>query len=253
MKKTLIAVSLTLSGASAFAQPGYVMQSSSGSNLMAASGACVHSGYWSQEMAAAPCDAAPMAALPMAAAAPAPMQPMAAAAAGPQPAPAPMRAEPQPMAERISERVALSADVLFEFGKATLKEEGRQALDALATRLQGANLDEMMVVGHSDRIGSEQYNRRLSEARASAVMEYMRSRSSAQAFRTAGVGEREPVTGASCQNMGRESGANRRLVQCLQPDRRVEIRLSGTRMASPTGTVPSDAARGSTVPASLSR
>lgn len=245
MKKTIIAVGLAALGTAAFAQPGYVTRAD-GTNVMSGYGLCVHSGYWSQDLAAVPCDGAqrPVAAAPAPAPAPTPI-------ATPAPQPAPIaRAAPQPMYEKV----ALSADLLFEFNSATLKEEGKRQLDQLSERIQGANLDQVMVTGHADRIGSAKYNQKLSEERARVAMEYLRNRSSAgsQNWQTAGKGESQPVTGSSCSNLGRESGVNRKLVQCLSPDRRVEIQLTGQRLATPTGTAP-DAARGGSTPASLSR
>jgi len=248
MQKTLLATALAALSTLAVAQPGYLMQPG-GSNVMSGYGLCVRTGHWTQEMAAEPCDSVPRAAAPapmMAAPQPAPAlapTPM----AQPAPPPAPMAAAPQPTWEKL----ALSADVLFEFNSAVLKPEGRQRLDEIAMQLRDARMEQIAITGHSDRIGSPQYNMRLSEQRAQAVMEYLRSQGPMQNYTTAGRGEAAPVTGSSCSNMGRESGANRRLVECLQPDRRVEIQLQGMRLAVPTGTSPASA--GGTQPAGMRR
>jgi OOP family OmpA-OmpF porin len=234
MKKTVLASALAALSTLAVAQPGYVTQPNGG-NVMSGYGLCVRTGFWSQDMAAEPCDATPRAA-----AAPAPM-------AAPRPAPQPMAAAPQPTWEKL----ALSAELLFEFNSAVLKPEGRQRLDEIAMQLQDARMEQIAITGHTDRIGSPQYNMKLSQERAQAVMEYLKSRGPSQNYSMAGRGEAEPVTGASCSRMGPESGANRRLVQCLQPDRRVEIQLQGMRLAAPTGTTP--AATGGTQPAGMRR
>ena len=141
-----------------------------------------------------------------------------------------------------------SADVLFDFGKSSLKDAGKAKLDELADRLQGASLDEIKIVGHADRIGSPQHNKRLSEARAETVREYLRTRTSARTFEIAGKGSTQPVS--NCKGLGADQGSNRRLVQCLQADRRVEIELFGVRSATQR---PADPAVGGTQPTNYAR
>jgi OOP family OmpA-OmpF porin len=175
-----------------------------------------------------------MAPVPVARAEPAP-----AAAPAPQPEPTPLAAAPRP----VIEKVTLSSDVLFEFGKATLRDSGKQKLDELAGRINDANIEEIVAVGHADRIASEQYNQQLSEARAQAVKAYLVEKGlQSQLVKTEGKGESQPVT--SCNKMGPERANNRKLVQCLQPDRRVEIEVFGTRQASGTGTTSGAGASG---------
>src|SRR5678809_1746334 len=122
MKKTLIAAALAALGTAALAEPGYVTQSSGAGPVTTPFGLCVHSGTWTPDQAVTPCDA-----VPRAAAAPAP-----APVAEAQPAPAAPAPEPQALAQPESprgpvlERVSLSTDVLFDFGKADLKPEGKQ-------------------------------------------------------------------------------------------------------------------------------
>ena len=247
MRRTVLALALATLSASAFAQSGYATQSGTEQIWMNPFGLCWRSGFWTPEQAAAPCDIPPQAApAPQAAA---PVQPLVAEpklepapapivqAPAPAPAPAPVTVQPS------YEKVTLSADVLFDFNKATLKDAGKLKLDELADRLRGASLDEIKIVGHADRIGSPQYNKRLSEERAKTVKDYLESRANARSIQTAGRGSAEPVTGASCRGMGAEQGANRRLVQCLQADRRVDIELFGVRTAGDAGI--GDAASGS--------
>ena len=234
MKRTLLAVALAALGTAALAESGYVTQSSGAGPITTPFGLCVHSGTWTPDQAAAPCDAVPRAA---AAPAPAPI-----ARAEPAPAPEPVRApepaQPDTLAQAESprgpvlEKVSLSTDVLFEFGKADLKDAGKQKLDELAGRIQDANLEAVVATGHADRIGKEDANQKLSEARATAVKEYLSGKVATQNIEVAGKGEAEPVTGAACDRMGPEQGKNRKLVECLQPDRRVEIEVFGTRTAA---------------------
>jgi OOP family OmpA-OmpF porin len=147
--------------------------------------------------------------------------PMAAAPAA-APAPAPM---PKPTAEKVK----LAADALFDYDKATLRPEGKSKLDELASKAMGVKLEVILAVGHTDRLGSDAYNQKLSEKRAAAVKEYLVGKGiEANRVYTEGKGEKQPVTGDTCKGMGKESGRNKKLVECLQPDRRVEIEVIGT-------------------------
>lgn len=129
---------------------------------------------------------------------------------------------PAPAADKIK----LSADALFDFDSANLRPEGRQRLDELANQARGMNLEVILAVGHTDRIGNESYNQGLSERRAESVKEYLVSRGiDTNRVYTEGKGEAEPVTGSDCDNV---SGRNA-LISCLQPDRRVDVEVIGTR------------------------
>jgi OOP family OmpA-OmpF porin len=145
-----------------------------------------------------------------------------AAAPAAAPAPAPM---PKPTAEKVK----LAADALFDYDKATLRPEGKSKLDELASKAMGVKLEVILAVGHTDRLGSDAYNQKLSEKRAAAVKEYLVGKGiEANRVYTEGKGEKQPVTGDTCKGMGKESGRNKKLVECLQPDRRVEIEVIGT-------------------------
>lgn len=129
---------------------------------------------------------------------------------------------PKPTAEKIK----LAADALFDFDKATLKPEGKAKLDELAAQANALKLEVILAVGHTDRIGSEAYNQRLSERRAAAVKNYLVSQGvNANRVYTEGKGEVQPVTGNQCDNVrGRAA-----LISCLQPDRRVEVEVIGSK------------------------
>jgi OOP family OmpA-OmpF porin len=95
--------------------------------------------------------------------------------------------------------------------------------------VKDANVEEVVAVGHADRIGKDPYNRKLSEERAQAVTAYLQSNVNTQNLQAEGRGASEPVTGEDCNGMGAARKKNQRLVACLQPDRRVEIEVFGTR------------------------
>lgn len=141
----------------------------------------------------------------------------------PAPAPAPAAAPaPRPTAEKVK----LSADTLFDFDKAVLKPEGKARLDELAAQAKGLKLEVILAVGHTDRIGSDAYNQRLSERRAAAVKAYLIEKGiEANRIYTEGKGERQPVTGNKCDGVKNRAT----LISCLQPDRRVEVEVIGTK------------------------
>ena len=134
-------------------------------------------------------------------------------------------AEPTPAPQVINEKIKLDADALFDFDKSTLRPEGRASLDELATKVQRINLEVILAVGHTDRMGSDSYNRALSMRRAEAVKAYLVGRGiDANRIYTDGKGESQPVTGNQCDGIKQR----RALIECLQPDRRVEIEVIGT-------------------------
>lgn len=132
-------------------------------------------------------------------------------------------------AKTAPEKVTLSADTLFDFDKAVLKPEGMQALDDLISKLAGVKYDLIIAVGYADRIGTEEYNKGLSVRRAEAVKHYLVTHKGIDPSNifTDGKGEANPVTGDTCKG-GKKTKA---LIDCLQPDRRVEIEVVGTREA----------------------
>jgi len=151
----------------------------------------------------------------------------------PAPAPAPVvvpRAEaPKPPPKPVAEKVTFSTDVLFEFNRADIKPDGQKKLDELQGRMRGVSVEVVIAIGHADRLGSDAYNQRLSVARADAVKKYLASKGTEQnRVYTEGKGKKQPVSGDKCKGMG-EDRKNRKLIDCLQPDRRVEIEVIGTR------------------------
>jgi outer membrane protein OmpA-like peptidoglycan-associated protein len=111
----------------------------------------------------------------------------------------------------------------FDFDQYALRDEVKAILDALAETLKSAEYDRLDIIGYTDRIGSVDYNQRLSELRAYAVAQYlMRKGVPEHKVRYEGRGDKDPLTLADeCQGLARED-----LIACLQRDRRVEIEAS---------------------------
>ncbi|MDB5870772.1 MAG: OmpA/MotB [Ramlibacter sp.] len=147
--------------------------------------------------------------------------PVIAAAPPPPPPPAPASAPAAPM------RVTLSADSLFDFDKSDIKPQGRASLDKLAADLRGMRYDSIQVTGHTDRFGSHNYNMKLSTRRAEAVAAYLVQAGVASGQVAArGVDGDKPVTQPGDCKGSKPTPA---VVACLQPDRRVEVEVTGTR------------------------
>jgi OOP family OmpA-OmpF porin len=158
---------------------------------------------------------APRAAAPeYVAAAPAP-QSVAATPPPPPPPPAPTK-------------VTFSADSLFDFDQATVKPAGKQALDKFSADLRGTDFNVITVTGHTDRIGSHAYNMKLSTRRAEAVKSHLVESAGIPAGKVGarGINGAEPVTKpGDCKG----TKVSKELIACLQPDRRVEVEVSGTK------------------------
>ena len=117
----------------------------------------------------------------------------------------------------MASKVVFNADAFFDFDKSTLKPEGRQLLDQVAQQAQGLNLETIIAVGHTDSIGSDAYNQKLSERRAASVKTYLTSKGvPADRIYTEGKGETQPVA----SNATREGRAQ---------NRRVEVEIVGSR------------------------
>ena len=174
------------------------------------SGDCWRTGYWTPAMATYECD-----------------PDLVPKSARQVESPAPVAAAPAPAPVTEPEKVSLSADELFDFNKATLKPGGKQALDDLVDKLKGVKYDTIVAIGYADRIGSDAYNKKLSLRRAEAVKAYLVKQKGIAADRvfTDGKGEANPVTGDSCKG----NKKTKSLIECLQPDRRVEVEVAGTR------------------------
>ncbi|MEO6917494.1 MAG: OmpA family protein [Collimonas sp.] len=129
---------------------------------------------------------------------------------------------------RGPEKFALSVDTLFPFAKSSLDSilpAGRTALGDLAARIKSGyvSLSAIMVTGYADRIGSPESNQTLSLARAATVRDYLVGRGiDPGVFSIQGMGASQPVT--QCP-----AGKTAAIINCLQPDRRVTIDVSGEK------------------------
>ncbi|NMM37914.1 MAG: OmpA family protein [Glaciimonas sp.] len=109
-------------------------------------------------------------------------------------APAPVVVTPLPKAVPVSEKVTFAAEALFDFDKTAVKPEGKAALDDLLSKLQGMDTEVMITVGHTDSVGSNAYNQKLSIRRAEAVKAYLISKGiDASRVYAQGKGEAQPV------------------------------------------------------------
>lgn len=167
---------------------------------------CWRNAFWTPATAAVGCDGALVRA---AAPAPAP------AVAAPAPAPAPARPAPPP--PPAATKVTYAADAFFDFDKSVLKPEGRAKLDDLVGKIKGINLEVIIAVGHTDSVGSDAYNQKLSVRRAEAVKAYLVSKGiEKNRVYTEGKGEKQPV-------------ADNKTSEGRAKNRRVEIEVVGTR------------------------
>ncbi|WWP01048.1 MAG: porin OmpA [Candidatus Dasytiphilus stammeri] len=124
----------------------------------------------------------------------------------------------------------LKSDVLFNFDKTTLKQQGKQELDQLYSQIKtiDPNDSQTIVIGYTDRIGSISYNQKLSEKRAQSVADYLILKGlPAEKILVRGMGEYNPITDHRCDL---KSGSA--LINCLSPDRRVEIEVTGIKEVS---------------------
>lgn len=174
---------------------------------------CWRTGYWTPAMAIAECDPDLVKkAEPKMAEAEAP-------AAAPAPVVGPEKAAFAP--------ITLQAETLFDFDKSVIRADGKKQLDneVVGKLKEYPQVEVVLVTGHTDRIGSDAYNQKLSQRRADAVKDYLVAQGvEANRIETAAKGESEPVV--SCDNVkGKVSGKNKKLVECLQPNRRVMVEV----------------------------
>jgi OOP family OmpA-OmpF porin len=177
------------------------LQDSRGVITRSAPGLCWRTGYWTPADAVPGCDGE--LAKPVVQPTPAP---------APPPAPAPV-----PVPAPVSEKVTFAADTSFAFNQAVLQPDGKAKLDELASKLQGMDLEVIIAVGHTDSVGNDAYNQKLSVRRAEAVKAYLVSRGiEANRIYTEGKGEKQPI-------------ADNKTAAGRAQNRRVEVEVVGTR------------------------
>lgn len=188
-------------------------------NVVARSGTglCWRTGFWSPAAA----EAAMAGEFPVGCACDGDIVPQDKCVGAPAPAAAPA---PAPAAAPAPTTITLAAKALFGFDKAVLTPAGKAAIDTevIAKLPQVGALQMVTVEGHTDRIGSHQYNQALSERRANAVKAYLVERGiSADLIDTIGYGKTSPVPGVSCPDTLRRA----ELIECLEPHRRVQVTI----------------------------
>jgi len=201
MNKLAALIALVAFTSVAGAQEIHNWRNASGDVWKNSTGQCWRDSSWTPATAAPGCDgaiAAPAAAAPVAKAAPAPAAAPAAAAAA-------------------ASKVTYAADAFFDFGKSVLKPEGKAKLDDLVSKVKNISLEVVIAVGHTDAVGTDAYNQKLSVARSEAVKAYLVSKGiDKNRIYTEGKGETSPVA----DNKTKEGRAK---------NRRVEIEVVGTR------------------------
>jgi OOP family OmpA-OmpF porin len=208
LNRVAIAIAAAALATVAGAQEIHNWKSSGGDVWKNSVGQCWRDASWTPATAAPGCDGAIVAPTPAPAAKPAPAA-APAPAAKPAPAPAP--------APAVASKVTYAADAFFDFDKAVLKPEGKAKLDDLVGKVKGINLEVIIAVGHTDAVGSDAYNQKLSIKRSEAVKAYLVSKGIEKSrVYTEGKGEKQPV-------------ADNKTGEGRSKNRRVEIEVVGTR------------------------
>ena len=208
---------------------GYVVDADQNPNVVTSGfGECWHTSDWAPGHGNARCDPivvkkAQALAPTQAAVTPPPVQ------RDPAPEMRSLQPVPVPKTTVFPQTVNFSADAFFDFDKSLLKPQGKVILDDLVRKLARAQYEVISVTGHTDRIGGTEYNQRLSERRANAVKDYLVSKNIlAGRIDAEGKGHMQPtVKSGDCTGP-----KSTKVVACLQPDRRVDITVSGTQAVS---------------------
>ncbi len=212
---SLFAVAVLVSSG-AFAQTVDNWRGTDGTLLKNGSGdLCWRDSSWTPATAAQGCDGA-IKPVPKVVPKPAPPAPVVVPPAAPKvvapPAPPPP-ARPAP----VSEKVTFASDTFFDFDKSALKADAKAKLDDLVAKTRGLNLEVIIAVGHTDSVGADAYNQKLSVARSEAVKAYLVSKGvEKNRVYTEGKGEKQPV-------------ADNKTAEGRAKNRRVEIEVVGTR------------------------
>jgi len=223
LKKPLFSVLLAAVASSALAQSNTSIQANSehsaylqdsrGVIVRSAFGLCWRTGYWTPADAVAGCDGA---------LAPPIAKPIAPPIAPPLALAPPAPAVPAPLPQPCDFSITLDNDQAFAFNRTSLNSAAKRRLETVLSGLYHySRIDAITVTGHADRLGTRQYNRKLSEKRANAVAAYLRSKGVSAQIDIVGAGETKPVK--TCDN----AVARARLIACLAPNRRVVIEVHG--------------------------
>lgn len=220
LKKLALSLAIGVSASCVFAQSttdiqaktpnsAYV-QDARGVIVRNAYGLCWHTAYWTPADAVTGCDGE--------------LTPPIAKPTAPALAPITVPMAAIPVAEPCDFAATLESDQTFPLNKAALNAAAktRIANEILPKLTSCAKIDLITVTGHTDKLGSEQYNQKLSEKRADAVATYLKSKGVSANIETVGAGKSQPIK--ACD----DHLPHKKLVACLSPNRRVSIELKGT-------------------------
>jgi OmpA-OmpF porin, OOP family len=221
MLKKVAAVLMTCAAASAIAQTDIqankpnsaYLQDGRGVIARSGTGLCWRTGYWTPADAVPGCDGELIPPVPK------PIAPPVVVAPPPPPPPPPAPAPPK----RCDFAVTLANDETFVFNKAVLTSAAKKRIDdtVLSKLATCAKVDIVLVTGHTDKLGTQQYNQKLSDKRADAVAAYLKSKGIEAPADTLGVGKTQAIK--ACD----DKLPRKKLIECLAPNRRVVIEARG--------------------------
>ena len=117
----------------------------------------------------------------------------------------------------VKQAIVIQADALFDFDKSVVRPDGKKRIDEALAKLQGVDVEMVIATGHTDSVGTDAYNQKLSERRAAAVKAYLVSKGiPASKITTIGKGESQPV-------------ATNKTAEGRQKNRRVDIEFKGVK------------------------
>lgn len=213
LNQVAIAIAATMFAAVAGAQEVHNWKNASAEPVKNSAGECWRDASWTPASAAAGCDGAiapevkkaePVKPVEVAK----PVEPVKTTPV------VPAKVEPAPVIAQVN----YGSDASFDFNKSTLKPAGKANLDELLAKIKDAKVESIVAVGHTDSIGSDKANQKLSEKRAEAVKAYLLSKNKALNVKAEGKGEKEPV-------------ADNKTKAGQAKNRRVEVVVRGTRPA----------------------
>ena len=124
---------------------------------------------------------------------------------------------PKPAPQPVKVAITIQAEALFDFDKSVLKPDGKKSIDEAIVKMKNVDVEMVIATGHTDSVGTDAYNQKLSERRATTVKEYMVSQGiPAAKITTLGKGETQPV-------------ATNKTAEGRAKNRRVDIEFKGVQ------------------------
>lgn len=218
LNQVAVAIAATLLATVAGAQEVHNWKNAAGEPVKNSAGECWRDASWTPASAATGCDGAivpevkkevPVVVPPVVKPAEPVVKPVPVVTPVVKPAPAPIIAD-----------VNYGSDASFDFNKAALKPAGKAKLDELLAKIKDAKVESVVAIGHTDNIGSDKANQKLSEKRAEAVKAYLLSKDKNLKITAEGKGKKEPI-------------ADNKTKAGQAKNRRVEVVVRGTRTTAP--------------------